>query len=310
MLNAETWMGRCPFIQRMFGLFNSMYLPFFGNTMFLPFATLLLDPYVCDFKAQGKPYVWRDCYMNCWTDDHFPYVIISALAITCYLPIAVFSRPLWQQAKTGLNIMAKPLFLLVKTCVQILLIVVGKSLQGANPLAHGVVFSILMAVFIYMTIKIKPFNYGRFNVWEIASLIAILYIALLASISNMFNPEAIGWFIGLILGWAIIFGVAYFIQRKFFENLLVPPGIGQTKRAIGQSFMALSMMANKPADNKIAPTEVLAGGRRVDRSLAPSGSPISYSSSSDGSPSVSVSPSESVSASRAEILSPELQSSF
>lgn len=68
-----------------------------------------------------------------------------------------------------------------------------------------------MGVFIYLTVKIKPFNYGRFNVWEVASLAAILYIALLAVISNNFNPEDIGWFIGLIIGWVLIFGVAYFV---------------------------------------------------------------------------------------------------
>lgn len=121
--------------------------------------------------------------MNCWTDTHMNYIVLSLFAILCYLPIAVFSRPLWQQAKTGLNIMAKPMFLLMKTCVQVLLTVVGKSLQGAMPTAHGLVFAILMAGFIYGTWKLKPFNYGKFNVWEITSLGAILYIALLAVVS-------------------------------------------------------------------------------------------------------------------------------
>lgn len=85
--------------------------------MFLPFCALLFDPFVCDHIAQGKPYVWRDCYMNCWEGPHVNYVMMAAIGLAVYEPIAVFSRPLWQQAKTGLNILARPLFLLVKTCV-------------------------------------------------------------------------------------------------------------------------------------------------------------------------------------------------
>jgi hypothetical protein len=167
--------------------------------------------------------------MNCWTAEHYDYVVMASLSVAMYLPIAVYSRPLWQQAKTGLNIMNRPKFLLVKTCIQVLLVSVGKSLSGPFTEVHGVVFSFLMAVFIWMTWRIQPFNYGRFNVWEIASLIAILYISLMAVFSFIGEEEHIGWFIGLIVGWAIIFGGAYLIQRKFFPNLLVPPG-GRTNR--------------------------------------------------------------------------------
>jgi hypothetical protein len=175
-------------------------------------------------------YVWRDCYMNCWTDTHYPYVVLAALAILVYIPIAVYSRPLWQQAKTGLNIMNKPKFLLVKTCIQILLVSVGKSLQGTSMISHGVVFSFLMIVFIWMTYRIRPFNYDRFNVWELASLLAVLYISLLAVFSSASDPENIGWFVGLLVGWGVIFIGAYLIQRKFFPNYLVPPGGGRTNR--------------------------------------------------------------------------------
>mmetsp|Transcript_28667 Transcript_28667/g.28318 ORF Transcript_28667/g.28318 Transcript_28667/m.28318 type:complete len:932 (-) Transcript_28667:669-3464(-) len=94
MANAEHWLKQVPFCQRTLALLNAAYLPFFGNTMFLPFTTLLLDVYVCDHKAQKHSFVWRDCYMNCWDDKHYPYIAMSALAISCYEPIAVFSRPL------------------------------------------------------------------------------------------------------------------------------------------------------------------------------------------------------------------------
>lgn len=159
--------------------------------MFLPFTALLLDVYVCDHKAQGYSHVYRDCYMNCWGDRHYPYIAMSALAIACYEPIAVFSRPLWQQAKTGLNLMAKPFFLLFKTCVQILLIAIGKSLQGTSPIAHGVVFSLISIAFVIVTYKLRPFNYNRCNLWELASLCAVAYMSILATISYGADPQNI-----------------------------------------------------------------------------------------------------------------------
>ncbi|CAG9309903.1 unnamed protein product [Blepharisma stoltei] len=231
MANAEKWLIHVPLCQRFMGLVNTMYLPFFGNTMFLPFMTMLLDVFVCDHKAQDKSFVWRDCYMNCWTDDHYPYIIMSALALSCYQPIAVFSRPLWQQAKTGVNLMVKPFFLLFKTCVQILLIAVGKSLQGSQPIAHGVLFSFLIFCFSVITYKIKPFNYGRCNLWEFASLVGVFYISFLATLSNAGQQDNIAWFIALFIGWGIIAIVTIIIQKKYFPSLLVPAA-GKPKNKI------------------------------------------------------------------------------
>lgn len=94
MGNAERWLKNVPLCQRFMGIVNTMYLPFFGNTMFLPFMTMLLDVFVCDHRAQQKAFVWRDCYMSCWSDRHYPYIVMSALALSCYQPVAVFSRPL------------------------------------------------------------------------------------------------------------------------------------------------------------------------------------------------------------------------
>mmetsp|Transcript_24315 Transcript_24315/g.24052 ORF Transcript_24315/g.24052 Transcript_24315/m.24052 type:complete len:131 (+) Transcript_24315:46-438(+) len=129
--------------------------------------------------------------MNCWGSEHSPYIIISVIAMICYEPLAAFSRPLWQQAKTGMNIMITPFFLLFKTCAQILLIAIGKSLQGTSVIAHGVVFSTLFIAFTIVTYKMKPFNYGRCNLWEITSLIAVCYISVLATLANIGNSSNI-----------------------------------------------------------------------------------------------------------------------
>ena len=259
MMNAETWMKRAPFCQRLLALFNSLYLPFIGNTMFLPFTALLVDAFICDHNAQGHAFVWRDCYMTCWGDQHYPYIAMSALAIVCFEPIAVFSRPLWQQAKTGLNIMSKPFFLLFKTCIQVVLIAVGKSLQGTSPVAHGVVFSILMLLFTGVTYKMRPFNYNRCNLWEVTSLLGVFYMSFLSTISLAGDSTNVAWFICLIIGWGAMGGVTFLIQRKFMLNMLVPPGGIKNKRkvydalAIGRHLRDASSLDNSQAELKVGP---------------------------------------------------------
>lgn len=238
--NAEKWLSRTPFLQRSLAMMNALYLPLIGNTMFLPFTALLLDVFVCDHQAQGSTFVWRDCYFQCWDDQHYSYIAMSTVAIACFEPIAVFSRPLWQVAKTGLNLMAKPYFLLFKTCVQILLIAVGKSLQGTSPVAHGVVFSVLILAFTIITFKIKPFNYHRCNLWEVSSLIAVFYMSFLATLSHAANPEHLAWFIVLMIGWGLIAIGTFLVQKFKCPNLLINPSEANNKKKIFDNILKKS----------------------------------------------------------------------
>jgi hypothetical protein len=244
VLNVEKWLNRAPFLQRSLAMMNALYLPLIGNTMFLPFTALLLDVFVCDHQAQDSTFIWRDCYFKCWDDQHYSYVAMSTIAIACFEPIAVFSRPLWQVAKTGLNLMAKPYFLLFKTCVQILLIAVGKSLQGTSPVAHGVVFSVLMLAFTIITFKIKPFNYHRCNLWEVSSLIAVFYMSFLATLSHAANPEHLAWFIVLMIGWGVTAVGTFLIQRFKCPNLLINPSEANTKKKILDNILRKSKDMN------------------------------------------------------------------
>lgn len=232
MLKGKEWIESVTFCRRIVPFLDSLFLPFYGNTFFLPALALLLDMFVCDHKAQGHDYVWRDCYTKCWEGKHNFFIVMSTLAIVLYEPIAAFSRPLWQNSTTELNLKIQPFFLLLKTCVQILLIAIGKSLQSISPLAHGIVFTLLISVYALVIHKLKPFNYNRCNLWQLSSILAVAYISLLATISYAVDPENIGWFIALIVGWVLIIGISLFLQRKFMPNLLIPPGGNRSKNKI------------------------------------------------------------------------------
>jgi hypothetical protein len=75
MVNGEHHLKKIPLLKRFVSILNSLFLPFFGNTMFLPALALLLDMFVCDHQAQGKPYVFRDCYTNCWEGKHIAFIL-------------------------------------------------------------------------------------------------------------------------------------------------------------------------------------------------------------------------------------------
>ena len=234
MVNGEHLLKKVPFVKKTVSLLNSVFLPFYGNTMFLPALALLLDMFVCDHQSQEKPYVFRDCYTVCWEGTHTKYIAMSTIAILCYEPIAAYSRPLWQQSRTGLNLKIKPFFLLLKTCMQILLIAIGKSLQSTSPLGHGVVYTILITIFTISIYKIKPFNYHRCNLWEFSSILAVAYLSLLATLSYIGNSTNIGWFIGLMVGWSLIFGVSIIVQNKYMPNLLIasPQAVGKRGKKV------------------------------------------------------------------------------
>lgn len=232
MINGEHLLERLPFCRRIVSIMNSVFLSFFGNTMFLPALALLLDMFVCDHQAQGHAYVWRDCYTKCWEGKHSNFIAMSIIAIVCYEPIAAYSRPLWQQSRTGLNLKIDPKFLLLKTCMQILLIAIGKSLQSISPVAHGVVFTILISSFAVAIYKLRPFNYNRCNLWEFTTILSVAYMSFLATLSYVKDPTHIGWFIALMLGWFIIIGGSLLIQRKYMPNLLLAPGKNKNKKRV------------------------------------------------------------------------------
>ena len=209
-----------PILEKCLGFLIAFFLPFFGNTLFLPTLAFLLDAFVCDHQVLGKAYVWRDCYMTCWTELHIEYVVIAGFAIILYEPLAVICRPFWQEAPKDVHLKTTTTFLLFKTCFQILLITVGKALQGNFPLAHGITFTILVVIFSISTYKFSAFNYHRCNLWEITSLICLVYYSILATFSFIGDNKNIGWVVGLLFGWVMIVAVAYGIQCKYYPPLL------------------------------------------------------------------------------------------
>lgn len=119
-------------------------------------------------------------------------------------------------------------------------------------------------------------------------MLAVFYYSLIATMSNIQDPEHFGWFIALCIGWAGIAVTGFAIQRKFYKNLLVPPGGGKSKRKIydalnfsqGQS-MDLSkdqshLDINSPS-GKVAPAAFSIDDDEQEESPSPSSGSASQS---------------------------------
>ena len=116
--------------------------------------------------------------------------------------------------------------------MQILLIAIGKSLQSISPIAHGVVYTILISMFTVAIYKMRPFNYNRCNLWEFTSILCVAYMSFLATLSYSTDPTNVGWFIALMAGWMVMLGVALMVQKKFMPNLLITHRSGKGKSRV------------------------------------------------------------------------------
>ncbi|CAG9331229.1 unnamed protein product [Blepharisma stoltei] len=203
--------------------FGDFLMPLLGNLCFIPFVSVLLDIFVCD-EAIGNnftdSFLAKDCYQFCWKETHIIYVILSILALITYEPLAVFCRPLWQEFQNQLHVKTLPLFLMIKTVIQVSLIVMNKTIKRAQSTAHAVLFIVVIALYTLFIHKYKPYNYQRYSWWEFITLVAVLWISILAIIHTVVDDSSPAWIVTLFAGWIIIGTYGYLVMRKKYPSLL------------------------------------------------------------------------------------------
>ncbi|CAG9319391.1 unnamed protein product [Blepharisma stoltei] len=109
---------------------------------------------------------------------------------------------------------------MVKTVVQIILIVMNKTVKRAESTVHGALFSIIMAVCIGFIFRCKPYNYPRFCWWQALSLIGVLWLSVLSAISSSVEGGYSIYFLLVCIGWVLIGVIGIYVQRKKYPSLL------------------------------------------------------------------------------------------
>jgi hypothetical protein len=200
-----------------------------GDQGFLPIVSILLDVFVCDeaYASDGSPeltdsFLSRDCHANCWTDEHIYYVWFAIVGLIMYVPLAVYARPLWQDYKVALHIKILPLMLMLKTVVQMMFIILNKTIFRSNILAHGVLYLIFLLGYILFNVKVVTFNYKRVWFWHLLSLFGVCWIAVLATMDTMIEDHDAFVYL-LFAGWGVIMLFGLFFQRKRYPSMLFRP---------------------------------------------------------------------------------------
>ncbi|CAG9331440.1 unnamed protein product [Blepharisma stoltei] len=200
---------------------NSM--PILGNLCFIPFISILLEIFLCDHSIGNHftdSYLNKDCYQFCWKGDHIIYVVLSAFSLFFYEPLAVFCRPLWQELQSNLHVKSMPLYLMVKTVIQVMLVVMNKTLKRSSDIAHGFVFTVLILMYAGFVWRFKAFNYARFNWWQQLSLIGVAWVSFLSTINFLAGGTTFPWISLILGGWVIVVLIGLAVQKKKYPSLL------------------------------------------------------------------------------------------
>ncbi|CAG9331427.1 unnamed protein product [Blepharisma stoltei] len=208
---------------RELGVIADYSMPILGNLCFIPFISILLEIFVCDHSIGNNwsdSYLSVDCYQFCWQGNHLTFAILSALSLVLYEPLAVFCRPLWQEFQHTLHVKSFPLYLMIKTIIQVMLIVLNKTIKRSNDIAHGFIFSFMILLYLAFVWRFKAYNYGRFNWWHQLSLVGVAWVSCLSTINFLVEGSSFPWVALIIAGWAIIILTGLLVQKKKYPSLL------------------------------------------------------------------------------------------
>ena len=204
------------------GYYAENGLGIIGNACFIPINSLLLDVFICT-ESVGDDYtdsfLDRDCHEYCWKGDHMIYVPFVIFCLALYTPLAVYSRPLWQEYQSMLHIKTLPTFLMIKSAFQMTLVVLVKTVAKSDSKIHGILYLILMLGYITLNWKIRAFNYPRVWIWHFLSLFAVIWIAMLALL-DLSTEEHTAYVALLFTGLVGFIFVGIFLQYRYYPSFL------------------------------------------------------------------------------------------
>jgi hypothetical protein len=218
LTKARDWIAK---LWSSFHYWSDLLLPSLGNLLFLPIISTLTQVFLCN-KAFGpsftSSFLNKDCYQHCWSGSHLGYCIGSAVALLLYIPLATYTRPLWQELQTNVSIKASPPALMIKSAFQVFLIVAVGALKKEYPGAHAGFYLISVTGYIGFMWKWRQFNYERLNLWQFIGTVAALLLGAAGYLSQTLLSDHP---FGLLIALAVIFsvlGVSGFLIQQFIPR--------------------------------------------------------------------------------------------
>jgi ABC-type branched-subunit amino acid transport system substrate-binding protein len=175
---------------RVVQLLYEYFLPFIGNTLYFPIVKLLLDALICDQEAQGRAFVRRDCYMECWTSEHLGYSATSGVFLGMFLLVSTYMRADWQAVMQDQQVYIVPNYLFIKTLVQVLLVLLSLGTRQSHEDVYSIAFLVLMVSFLGVTSwfgsEAGPgsYNYKPYTRWQLAFIALVTMISAISLIER------------------------------------------------------------------------------------------------------------------------------
>ncbi|CAG9335588.1 unnamed protein product [Blepharisma stoltei] len=202
----------------------TIIMPFLGNACFLPIVSVLISVFQCDQSIGDgltQSFVRNDCNEFCYKNYHLHLAFISLAALVIYLPLAIYFRPFWDNSNDDANIKPRSLFLMVKSLLQVCIIVLNKTVKVYSQSLHGACYILLFSGFLLFCIKKKPYNYDRCNLWSIISYCAIIWSVSLSSLFWILPVKIYSIWVALeYIGWGSMIAFGLYFQQKLYPSLL------------------------------------------------------------------------------------------
>jgi hypothetical protein len=102
---------------------------------------MLTDVFICTESVGNDftdSFLDSDCEQFCWKGDHLIYAIFAFVSFVLYVPLVVFTRPVWQYFLHDLHIFTVPRWFLFKSALQVFLISMSKTVRKQEQLAHHI----------------------------------------------------------------------------------------------------------------------------------------------------------------------------
>jgi hypothetical protein len=155
-------------------------------------------------------FMFRDCYEDCWTGKHLGFAIAAGIALVIYHPVTVVTRPLWQLYETDLHILTRPTFYLQKSLVDVIIVVIRRTLRKNHQTAHAVVYLVVISIHFFVSLVRSPYNYAKTNLWQGIALCACMWISLLSLIQMQY-----GILTGSVADEALLAGLGSLLRKLY-----------------------------------------------------------------------------------------------
>ena len=91
---------------------------------------MIMDIFICTEEAKGTAIFDIDCNTECWDSIHIGHATFASIALLQIIPVGMYIRVKYQEMLPDLNVLANPKFVILRTTVIILMIVLSKILTN------------------------------------------------------------------------------------------------------------------------------------------------------------------------------------